>query len=62
MGNKDNCVALLLLILFNLVTDPLENNNLAEALDSNRLKQLIKYIKYENFELNDKATGSGKRH
>ncbi|MBP5406654.1 sulfatase-like hydrolase/transferase [bacterium] len=47
---------------FDLKTDPLENDNLAEALDSNRLKQLINYIKFENFELNDKATGSRKRH
>ena len=47
---------------FGLKSDPLENNNLADTLDANRLEQLINYIKYENFKLNDKATGGGKRH
>ena len=37
---------------FDLKNDPLENNNLADDLDKNRLKNLIKFINYKNFELN----------
>ena len=37
---------------FDLKNDPLENNNLADDLDENRLKNLIKFINYKNFELN----------
>ena len=37
---------------FDLKNDPLENNNLADTLDTDRLKQLRKYIEYKNFELN----------
>ena len=40
---------------FDLKTDPLENNNLADTLDDNRLKQLRKYIIYKNFEINSRA-------
>ena len=40
---------------FDLKTDPLENNNLADTLDDNKLKQLRKFIEYKNFELNGKA-------
>lgn len=37
---------------FDLKTDPLENNNLADTLDADRLEQLRKYIEYKNFEIN----------
>ena len=37
---------------FDLKTDPLENNNLADTLDKNRLENLIKFINYKNFEIN----------
>ncbi len=37
---------------FDLKKDPLENNNLADTLDENRLENLIKFINYKNFELN----------
>lgn len=43
---------------FDLKNDPLENNNLADKLDDNKLKQLRKYIEYKNFELNRKAVTS----
>ena len=37
---------------FNLKNDPLENNNLADTLDKNKLEKLIKFINYENFRIN----------
>ena len=37
---------------FNLKNDPLENNNLADTLDKNKLENLIKFINYENFRIN----------
>ena len=37
---------------FDLKNDPLENNNLAKTLDENRLKNLIKFINYKNYEIN----------
>ena len=46
---------------FDLKNDPLENNNLADTLDSSKLKQLRKYIEYKNFELNRKALYSKKK-
>ena len=45
---------------FDLKNDPLENNNLADTLDDNKLKQLRNYIEYKNFELNDKAVNQNK--
>ena len=43
---------------FDLQKDPLENRNLADTLDANKLKQLRNYIEYKNFELNTKALNS----
>lgn len=43
---------------FDLKADPLENRNLADTLDANKLKQLRNYIEYKNFELNTKAVNS----
>ncbi len=43
---------------FDLQEDPLENRNLADTLDANKLKQLRNYIEYKNFELNTKAVNS----
>lgn len=43
---------------FDLKADPLENRNLADTLDANKLKQLMNYIEYKNFELNSKAVNS----
>ena len=43
---------------FDLQKDPLENRNLADTLDANKLKQLRNYIEYKNFELNAKALNS----
>ena len=45
---------------FDLKTDPLENNNLADSLDADKLDKLIKFINYKNFELNQKAVVSKK--
>ncbi|MBO4698726.1 sulfatase-like hydrolase/transferase [bacterium] len=45
---------------FDLKNDPLENNDLADTLDDNKLKQLRNYIEYKNFELNDKAVNQNK--
>ena len=45
---------------FDLKNDPLENNDLADTLDDNKLKQLRNYIEYKNFELNDKAINGKK--
>ena len=45
---------------FDLKADPLENNNLADTLDDNKLKQLRKYIEYKNFELNSMAVNGKK--
>ena len=42
---------------FDLKNDPLENNNLADTLDNNKLKQLINYIEYKNFKINEKVVG-----
>ena len=41
---------------FDLKNDPLENNNLAKTLDENRLKNLIKFINYKNYEINRSVT------
>ena len=46
---------------FDLKNDPLENNNLADTLDDERLENLIKFINYKNFELNGKAVNGGKK-
>ncbi len=43
---------------FDLKNDSLENSNLAGTLDKNRLKNLIKFTNYKNFELNLKAVTS----
>ena len=40
---------------FDLKNDPLENNNLADKLDADKVENLIKFINYKNFELNRKA-------
>lgn len=45
---------------FNLKNDPLENDNLVDTLDDNKLKQLKNYIEYKNFELNGKAVNGKK--
>ena len=37
---------------FDLKNDPLENSNLADTLDADKLQQLRKFIEYKNFELN----------
>jgi phosphoglycerol transferase MdoB-like AlkP superfamily enzyme len=39
---------------FDLRNDPLEEQNLADTLDEERLESLIKFINYENFEINRK--------
>lgn len=46
---------------FDLKSDPLENNNLVETLDKERLERLIKFINYKNFELNRKAASPNKK-
>ena len=45
---------------FDLKSDPMEENNLADTLDANKLKQLINYIEYKNFELNSRAVNGKK--
>lgn len=37
---------------FDLKNDPLEEHNLVDTLDEERLKNLIKFINYNNFEIN----------
>ena len=37
---------------FDLRNDPLEEHNLADTLDKERLENLIKFINYKNFEIN----------
>jgi phosphoglycerol transferase MdoB-like AlkP superfamily enzyme len=46
---------------FDLRNDPLEEHNLADTLDKERLENLIKFINYKNFELNGKAVNGGKK-
>ena len=45
---------------FDLKNDPLENNDLADTLDDNKLKQLRNYIEYKNSEINEKVVGDKK--
>lgn len=45
---------------FDLKADPMEENNLADTLDDNRLKQLRNYIEYKNYELNIRAVNGKK--
>ncbi len=40
---------------FDLRNDPLEEHNLVDTLDEERLESLIKFINYENFEINRKT-------
>lgn len=37
---------------FDLKNDSMEENNLADTLDADKLEKLIKFINYKNFEIN----------